>query len=210
LKNNAKSKRERRRKMDFEKLIKTSFDQFLKNIVKLILFVLVGGLLSCTIILIPTVAGGLVRGILKLCREGTEPEFSELWNFDGYLQILLLMIIGGIAVFIGLILLIIPGIVLMVWWMYSIYFIVDANMGFSEAMSASKRVVTESGFWNNLGIMLIMTILNSIGSSLAGLGTLVTAPFGLVLLANAYLTVSSQPVAEAQSAPVAQPKPPAA
>jgi hypothetical protein len=174
--------------MDFNRLFKVTFDQFVKGIVKLILFTLVGCLLCFTIVLIPTVMGGLTRGVLRYVREGIEPEFDQLWCFDDYLQILLLVVLGGIAIAIGLALLVIPGVVLMVWWMYALFFIVDRKMSFAEAMGASKRMVTETGFWNHLVVLIIMAVLNSLGSGLAGLGTLLTAPFGLVLVTNAYLS----------------------
>jgi len=61
-------------------------------------------------------------------------------------------------------------------------------MAFTEAMGASKRLVKEGGFWNHLVVLLVMAVLNSLGSGLAGLGTLLTAPFGLVLVTNAYLS----------------------
>jgi len=174
--------------MDFDSLFKVTFSQFVKGIVKLILFTLLGCLLCFTIVLIPTVTAGMVRGSLRYLREGVEPDFSELWRFDGYLQNLLLMVLGGLAIGIGLLLLIIPGLVLMVWWMYALFFLVDRKMGFTQAMGASKHLVTRSGFWNHLVILLITAVLNSLGGGLGGLGTLITAPFGLLLMTNSYLT----------------------
>ncbi len=173
--------------MDFESLLKTAFNQFVKRLVKLILFNLVGGLLCLTIVLIPTVAAGLTRGMIRYVRDGIEPEFDELWRFDGYLQTLLLLVLGGIAISIGLALLIVPGVVLAVWWMYALFFIVDRKLTFAEAMGASRALVTRSGFWNHFVVLLIMALLNSLGSGAAGLGTLVTAPFGLLLMTNVYL-----------------------
>jgi len=173
--------------MDVENLFKATFDQFVKRIVRLILFNLVGCLLCFTIVLIPTVMNGLIRGMLRYVREGIEPEFAELWSFDDYLQTLLLMVLGGIAIGIGLVLLIVPGVVLMIWWMYALFFIVDKKMTFTEAMGESKHLVTETGFWNHFVVLLIITVLNSLGSGLAGLGTLITAPFGFLLLSNLYL-----------------------
>ena len=173
--------------MDFNRLFKVTFEQFVKGIVKLILFVLVGCLLCFTIVLIPTVMGGLARGMLRYVREGVEPEFDELWSFDDFGQILLLMVVGGIAIAVGLLLLVVPGLVLMVWWMYALFFIVDRKMTFGQAMGASKQLVSASGFWNHFVVLLVMTVLNSLGSGLAGVGTLLTAPFGLVLVTNAYV-----------------------
>jgi hypothetical protein len=178
--------------MDFENLFRATFSQFVKSIVRLILFSLVGCLLCLTIVLIPTVMGGLVRGMLRYIREGIEPEFDELWRFDDFVQILLLLVIGGIAIAIGLMLLIVPGVVLMVWWMYALFFIVDRKLTFSQAMGASKNLVSDSGFWNHFVVLLIMTVLNSLGSGLAGLGTLIAAPFGLLLVTNAYLSSTGE------------------
>jgi hypothetical protein len=173
--------------MDFENLLKATFNQFVKRIARLILFNLVGCLLCFTIVLIPTVMDGLIRGMLRYVRESIEPEFEELWKFDGYLQTLLLMVVGGIAISLGLVLLIIPGVVLMVWWMYALFFIVDRKMTFGQAMGASKHAVTAGGFWNHFVILLLMTVLNGLGGGTAGLGTLITAPFGLLLMTNVYL-----------------------
>ena len=183
--------------MDFDSLFKVTFSQFVKGIVKLILFTLLGCLLCFTIVLIPTVTAGMVRASLRYLREGVEPDFSELWRFDDYLQILLLMVLGGLAIGIGLLLLIVPGLVLMVWWMYALFFLVDRKIGFTQAMGASKHLVTRSGFWNHLVILLITAVLNSLGGGLCGLGTLITAPFGLLLMTNAYLTTTKdQPSAQ--------------
>jgi hypothetical protein len=191
--------------MDFNRLFKATFDQFVKGIVKLILFTLVGCLLCLTIVLIPSVMGGLTRGMLRYVREGIEPEFDELWRFDDFLQILLLAVLGGIAIAIGLALLVIPGLVLMVWWMYALFFIVDRKMTFSQAMGASRRLVAESGFWNHLVVLLVMTVLNSVGGGLAGLGTLLTAPFGLVLVTNAYLSSAGARPGDSFEATAARP-----
>lgn len=186
--------------MEFESLFKATFDQFVKRIVKLILFNLVGCLLCFTIVLIPTVLGGWTRGTLRYVREGIEPEFNELWRFDDFLQILLLVVLGGLAVAVGLMLLIIPGVVLMVWWMYALFFIVDRKMAFAQAMGASKQMVTGNGFWNHFVVLLIMAVLNSLGGGLAGLGTLITAPFALLLVTNAYLVSTKTGVASSQYA----------
>ncbi len=185
--------------MDFEKLFKAAWGQFVKGIVRLILFNLVGCLLCLTVILIPTVTSGLIRGMLRYLRDGTEPEFDQLWKFDGYLQILLLLVVGGIAISIGLVLLIVPGVVLMVWWLYALFFIVDRKMTFSQAMGASKRAVTAGGFGNHFVLLLLMAVLNSLGGGAGGLGTLLTAPFGLLLLTNVYLLATREEPTQTQS-----------
>jgi len=173
--------------MEFKSLFTGTWRLFIKRIVTLILFNLVGCLLCFTIVLIPTVMAGLMRGMLRYAREGTEPKFGELLRFDGFLQTLLLMVVGGMAISIGLMLLIVPGVVLMVWWMYALFFIADRKMTFGQAMGASKRMVSDGGFWNHFVVLLILAVLNGLGGGLGGLGVLITAPFGLLLMTNAYL-----------------------
>jgi hypothetical protein len=176
--------------MDFGKLLKTCWDSFIKEIVNLILFALLGVVLCLTIVLIPTVAGGWTRGVLGYVREGKRPDFNALWNFDGYFQILLLMIVQGLLVSLGFLLLVVPGVILSIWWLYTLFFLVDRNLGFWEAMSASREAVSRTGFFNHSVVFLIVCVLNALGSALSGLGTLVTLPFTLVLLSQVYLDVS--------------------
>jgi len=56
--------------MDFARLLKDCWEPFLKEIVNLILFTLVGFVLCLTLVLIPTVAGGWTRGVLAYVRDG--------------------------------------------------------------------------------------------------------------------------------------------
>lgn len=176
--------------MDFGNLLKSTWDLFLKEIVHLILFFLVGVLLCFTIVLIPTVSGGWARGLLAYARERRRPDFSLLWSFEDYLQILLLLLVGGFLVSIGFALFVVPGVVLSVWWLYGIFFLVDRGQGFWEALRASREAVGRSGFLNHLGVLVIVVLLNALGSALSGLGTLLTSPFTFVLLTLGYLQVS--------------------
>lgn len=182
--------------MDFGDLLKQSWDLFIKEIVTLVIFTLVGVVLSMTIVLIPTVAAGLVRGYVGYVRDGRVPEYSELWNFEGYVDVLIWIIVLSVLLSIGYTLLIIPGIILTVWWMYSGYYLVDRNMGFWEAMTASKEAVGQAGFIQHFIVLLIVTVLNSVGSAVAGLGTILTAPFTLLLMTLVYLQISGGAASE--------------
>lgn len=178
--------------MDFGKLLKDTWQAFIKEIVNLILFAVVGMILCLTIVLIPTVLGGWIRGYLGYVREGRRPEFNTLWNFDGYLQILLLILVQAVLISVGFMLLVIPGVILCVWWLYSLFFLVDRNLSFWDAMRASREAVTRAGFFNQFVVLIIVWVLNALGGALSGLGTLVTVPFTLVLLSLAYLDLSTQ------------------
>ena len=172
--------------MDFGALLTDTWKTFIDNIVHAILFFLVGTLLCFTIILIPTVLGGWARGFIQIVKNGEKPEFSELWDFSNYLQLAFLCIACGIIISIGYMLLIIPGIILSIWFLYSVFFVADKNMNFWEAMMLSKTRAGETGFFNHFVIFIILCIINAIGSMAGGLGALVTGPFGFLLLALVY------------------------
>jgi len=90
-------------------------------------------------------------------RDGRKPEFSDLWtHWDKFIPIVLLMIVMGILVSIGYALLIIPGVYLTVIWSYSLFYLVDQDKGYWEAMRASHEAVTQSGFGNSLGTWKIL------------------------------------------------------
>ena len=101
-------------------------------------------------------------------------------------------ILFTIATFVGLILLIIPGIFLMVtFWNYS-FFIVDRNCGIAE----SFRLCREHAEGNRLNVLVVGLI--AMGLSLLGclafcLGWIATTPFSMFMLAIVYLTMTGQP-----------------
>lgn len=173
--------------MNFEDLFKTTWEHFVKKIVDLILFTLVGLVLCLTIVLIPAVLGGWTRGVIAMVRDDKKLVFEDLWRFDQYGSILALLVFGGILVSVGFILLFVPGVILSVLWMYSLFFIIDRKLGFIEAMGASAQAVTKDGFFQHLIVWIIISVLHGLGAALSGAGTLVTLPFIFVFLAVVYL-----------------------
>lgn len=176
--------------MDIGALLRQTWNQFTGKIVKLILFFLVGVLLSITVVLIPCVLGGMIREFLKVVREGKDPELNQLWSFENYGQIALFLVVGGLLIMIGFLLFVVPGILFAFWWMYSPYFIVDRGMDFWSAMGASRQLVVKSGSSNNFKLLLIIIALNILGSLGVGAVELLTGPFNLLLLTNAYVSIS--------------------
>jgi hypothetical protein len=176
--------------VDYAGMLKESWEKFVAEIVQLVLFTLLGWLLCFTIVLIPTVFGGWVRGILAYVRDGTPPSFEELWNFDDYLPIALMILLGGFAITVGYMLLVIPGVILSVWWLYAMYFLLDQDMGVVEAFGASKEAVSSDGFGLHLVIFLILMLLSVLGAALYGIGGFLTTPFGVIFVSLAYLDLT--------------------
>jgi len=169
--------------MKIDELLRKTWDKYLQAIVKLVIFTLIGSLLCIVIIPIPAVVRGFTRGFLDYAREGKEPEYDLLWNFGGYLNMLVLLILLAIIMSIGYMLLIIPGIIASVFLLYTVYFLVDRDMGAVDSMKASVDLVKKTGFGNNFIIFLIIAVINGIGMAAGGLGSLLTTPFTLLFLA---------------------------
>ncbi len=178
--------------MKFEELLRKTWDKYLQAIIKLVIFTLIGGLLCIIIIPIPAVVRGFTRGFLDYAREGKEPEYDLLWNFGGYLNMLILLILLAIIMTIGYMLLIIPGIIASVFLLYTVYYLVDKDMGAMDSMKASVDLVKRTGFVNNFIILLIIAVINGIGMAAGGLGSLLTTPFTLLFLAYAYNDLSKE------------------
>lgn len=172
--------------MDFAGLLTRTWEKFILEIVQLVLFALLGTLLCLTVVLIPTVVGGWFRGILDYVRTGRTPDFDELWSFESYGAILLLLILAGVGLTIGYMLLFIPGLILSVLWLYAIFFLLDQDMGVIEALGASKDAVMASGFINHFVVLLIVSVLGALGGTLF-FGTIFTTPFSIAFLALCYL-----------------------
>lgn len=86
----------------------------------------------------------------------------------------------------------IPGAIVAVYlsvaWMFSIALVADKGLGFWNAMTISRKVVTKH-WWATFGLMLVVGILSMIGVMACGVGVLVTAPVGLAALAWHYQRV---------------------
>jgi hypothetical protein len=172
--------------MDFTSLLKSSWDHFMKDIVNLALFTLLGVVLSLTIVLIPSVTRGWFSEVLAYVRNERSPSFDALWCFDDYIPISLLILVGGGLIFLGYMCFIVPGVILSVLWMYSVYYIVDQDMGFVDALSASKQAVMDTGFLTHLVVLLVLGVLEILGSATWGIGIIFTIPFSLILLTVVY------------------------
>ena len=151
---------------------------------------------------------------LKVAR-GHPVNFGEL--FQGgpwFLTTLFAGILAGLAVFLGLMLCIVPGIIFALMFSQFWYVIVDRNAGIIESLGLSKRL-TDGNKVTLLGIYLLVFLINLGGLLACCIGLLFTASFTTLLGAVIYLALTGQPTADMQYragfvpfAPGAGPPPP--
>lgn len=126
-------------------------------------------------------------------------------------------VIAAVAIGIGLLLLIVPGLYLLTIWSMIAPVIVLEGRSAGESFSRSHDIVRGNG-WNMLGLIIVVFILVAVASGLirlifaplpdfldAWLGGLVahslTIPFAAAALATAYFQLTSAGPAEAPTAP---------
>ena len=85
-------------------------------------------------------------------------------------------VLTGLAVLVGIILLIIPGLIFMVWYLFSGYIIIIQDVRPIEALKQSKKLVS-GYFWQVagrlLGVMLILIVFQAILGSIPFLGAVI-------------------------------------
>ena len=116
-------------------------------------------------------------------------KLSDLWHPHQYWSYLATVIILGAGIVVGLLLFIIPGIFLIVLWMFAKYSVVDKNLGPIEALKYSARIGAGHR-WNLLLFVIALIVLNIIGAILLLVGLLVTIPVSGLAVVHAYRILS--------------------
>ena len=139
-------------------------------------------------------AMGLIRAALRVTDGGT-PELSQLTETDQLGPYIVQAILVGLAIGIGLLVCIIPGLIAAVLFAFAGYAVIDARDG--DAVGAIKRSfeIVKGNFGAVLGLMVLLILVNIVGALLCGIGLLFTYPMTSVAIAYAYRTLNGQPVA---------------
>lgn len=135
------------------------------------------------------VAGPLMAGLSLMALDavrGGKPGIGRMGGISDYLAATVVIgILTSIFGFIGAMLLIIPGILVFGWYMFSYMIAIDTGAGFWQAMERSRAF----GFQNQVGIFLFALVIllgNLLGALLFGIGLLVTIPVTMLAVAVAY------------------------
>ena len=118
-----------------------------------------------------------------------------LMQTDGFFNYLVAGIIFGIAVFVGLLLCIIPGIIVAVVFMFFGYGIVQQpDLGAVDSLKRSAEI-TKGYRWQLFGLAILLALINFVGLLACGVGILFTYGISAIAIAYAYKTLSGQAVA---------------
>ena len=128
---------------------------------------------------------GLATLFLRVARR-EQPDFAVLFSgFQRFLPAFVAYLLICVFMSVGFILCIIPGLVVSFLYTLTFFYMTDKNLDFWPAMEASRKTMSANvGPW----VLVVLTLigLNLLGTLACCVGTLVTAPLSMLMLALAY------------------------
>lgn len=144
-----------------------------------------------SVVLQSAVSMGFIRAALRLC-DDEKGEFSDLFSsLPLFFKYFLGSIIYILIVLAGMVLLIFPGIVWSIKYVFFSYFIVDKGQGPFEALGNSSRLTR--GVKGDLFLLgLLLAAMNIVGFVALMVGLFLTVPVSMLAFAFAYRLLESR------------------
>ncbi len=188
--------------MDFKNLVVQSWRNTLDHIGSILLVTFVQMLLIMITlgILAPVTTAGYVQSLLRVVRDGREPEIKDLFSqmrlfFPLFVFFLLLVVVA----LIGFSLLVLPGFIVVGFVAFAAFYMLplmtDRELGLFEALRKSWDMATEEPISDHIVVTIIYVGIMSVGSSLP-LAFLITQPLATFILVGAYLEKIAVPGAK--------------
>ena len=144
--------------------------------------------------LIGGIVGALISayirlGVMKISLKAVdkkELKYDDIWSINTiFWPYLIASILFGVSVALGSILLIVPGIMIAIAWMFYTYLIIDKGLQPVEALKKSAEI-TKGYRWQLFGFMIVLVLINIAGAIVLGIGLLWTVPTTMIALAHMY------------------------
>jgi uncharacterized membrane protein len=148
---------------------------------------LIGGLVNLAL---STFVGMGVMAFFIAAHDNPETvDLSALWHPQPFWKFLGTSILVGLAIGIGFILLIVPGVIAAIFFMFSTVIVIDRGLGPIEAMKESMRI-GQGHRWTLLGLLALMALIALAGALALLVGLLVAIPVTTLAFIHAYRVLS--------------------
>ncbi|MHB1350533.1 MAG: hypothetical protein C4563_11030 [Desulfobulbus sp.] len=202
--------------MDFKGLLEQTWKIFTDFLPAMLISTL--GLIGISVvsmgILAPVATAGYMQSLLLAIRDNRKPEIGDLFSqMRLFLPLLGFGILVFIALMIGFLFLVLPGIILALalsfFCLYMLPLMTDQEMGLIDALKESSRMAMEEPITEHIVVVALFIGITAIGQSFV-VGTLFTQPFATLFILLVYeLKTGNKPVPQpAQTPPTAPPPPP--
>lgn len=205
--------------MDFKELLEKSWKSFTSFLPSLLINTLVLLVVSVFTlgILAPVCTAGYMQSLLMAIRDDRKPEVGDLFSrMNLFLPLLGFFIVAGLAVFVGFLLLVLPGIIaaiaLYFFCLYMLPLMTDKGMGLIEAVKESSRMAMEDPVVEHVAVVAIYIGITALGQ-VVPFGIVFAMPFATLFLLYAFEEKTGVEVAKTQpeqnpSQTAASPPPP--
>lgn len=119
-------------------------------------------------------------------------DLSLLWHPRPFWKFLVASILLALAVIVGLVLLIVPGVILGLMFMFATFVVIEREFGPIEALSESNRL-TRGHKWPLFGFVLLLILINLLGLIAFVVGLLVSIPVSTLAFVHAYRVLGGKP-----------------
>lgn len=167
-------------------VVRDAWDTFRRDA---LVFVLASVALSLTaLVTLGLLTGPLTVGYIELVRRSRRGEPISVGvifsRFDSFVASTVALVLICLAVFLGILLLVVPGLLALVFSTYALPAIAHERLGGVEAIRRSIDLV-RAHFVRTLAILVVLWLVQAIGGVVV-IALLVTTPFSMILLAVAY------------------------
>jgi uncharacterized membrane protein len=134
---------------------------------------------------------GYVQLCLKMAR-GQKAEFAQIFaGGSRFLPVLAVSFLLGVAMVLGFLACIVPGIILWLMWWPAYYLVVDEKAGIMESFSVAARI-TKNNWGSAFALSFIGAGIMILGLLALCVGVIFAAPLVAMMWVSAYLMISGQ------------------
>lgn len=126
---------------------------------------------------------------LKAHAEPAGVQIADLWHPRPFWKYVGVSVLTTLAIGLGLILLVVPGIIVALMVMFSCYLVIDRQLGPIEAMKESRRI-TKGHLMELFLLALALIGINILGFIALFVGLLVSIPVSMLAFVYAYRSLS--------------------
>ena len=135
----------------------------------------------------PFMAGINMVGIRRAA--GQPISFNEIFNhFGRTMPLVITAIISMLLIYLGMFLLIIPGLYLAIVYMLAIPLVVERGLSPWQALEASRKAITQRWF-KVFGLFLLLGLISTISAIPLGIGLVWTIPLFVISMGVLYRTI---------------------
>lgn len=138
------------------------------------------------------VQSGIIKASLMLTR-GQPIDFGSAFSGIDFVQVIVASLVIGVMTFVGLLLCILPGLLVIFFTSYALYFVIDRGQDAVTSIKSSFAFVR-----GNLGQVLLFWLASVlayvVGACLCGVGLLVAIPVVIIGQAYTFRTLTNDPV----------------